>query len=211
MDEMEHVWVTAEHQCAIWCNQLASQIGGAIVRLSRELVATMNATNQISEVPARTAEAAQSSVMLAHRRFHQLWGPEKDAVTTSSVPPDSFWKDSKVSTLAGITNTVSLADAPLVEERCTHIAANERRCAFCKHDQYHTAANVKQNQHRCFAALLSIDGRQNRSREAVHNTVWMCASNDHADPSGHGSCCKRNDVLQQMCCWRWWSLGSQTN
>lgn len=98
MSSMEGVWVSAEHQCAIWCNQLASKIGAMIVEESQQLLHALQwpARGQTSErerTPSNVQESKDSSELQnAVSTTHlQLWNSTRHTATPELVKDQDFW------------------------------------------------------------------------------------------------------------------------
>lgn len=116
MAAMEGVWVSAEHQCAIWCNQLASKIGSMIVDESQQLLNPLQSPVQhrpsqephesssvnlndggnvcnSSDLESKRQSAASLAVALTHQRLQRLWKATKVASRPRTpLQQDHFWE-----------------------------------------------------------------------------------------------------------------------
>lgn len=114
MSTMAGVWVSAEHQCAIWCNQLASKLGSMIVEESQQLLNSLQWPAQRSilrephqsasallsdgrtiakvyDVSSETRALARTAVLNTYQRLQQLWKASKYTSRPLAGAKETFW------------------------------------------------------------------------------------------------------------------------
>eukprot|EP00892_Ulva_mutabilis_P005156 jgi/Ulvmu1/3011/UM015_0051.1 len=109
--DMRGVWVSTEHQCAVWCNQVAAALGSAVVSSTAQLlqsadtmVGTASGNAEPSASPQARAEQEMSSVaagVLAAWTAHAPPGGrgEPSEGSIASEVGEQFWSDVEVSDL----------------------------------------------------------------------------------------------------------------
>ena len=116
MTAMEGVWVSSEHQCAIWCNQLASKLGSMIVEQSQQLLSSLRSHVQasasrepqedssvafnggwnvckLSDVVSKRQAAGSRAVAVSHQRLLQQWRATKHTSSPQiQAQQHAFWE-----------------------------------------------------------------------------------------------------------------------
>ena len=116
MAAMEGVWVSAEHQCAIWCNQLASKLGAMIAEESQLLLSSLQSHAQtnaslepqkesssalsgggneckLSDVLSKRQAAGSQAVAVSYQHLLQQWGDTKHTSRPQrQAEQHNFWE-----------------------------------------------------------------------------------------------------------------------
>lgn len=128
---MRAVWVSAEHQCAVWCNQVAAALGSAVVQTTGhflELSDHMRAAAAAGAVQASEAVAWQEEVCHVVSDLRQAWSglPGAEGAVGGNPTGDAAargsWENVEVSELVGTPQCfkVPQAASQCVAMCCTH-------------------------------------------------------------------------------------------
>lgn len=132
--DMRAVWVSAEHQCAVWCNQVAAALGSAIITASEQLLQFADSmaidTDAGAGPSTATVAQCQEAVAGAAAALQAAWSPEAgrgwqqgyETRARDGELGDAFWA---ALPSADLGDAVSCLQAPQAASLC------ELCCSAC--------------------------------------------------------------------------------
>lgn len=148
MQHMRAVWVSAEHQCAVWCNQVAAAVGSAVVHAAATLLAAsdrMAEADADQPVLASVAEARLVEVRRVVADLHQDWAGPAPAAAAASATADAAMSDGSESASWEDVEVSEVVGMPW----CSKVPQAASQCAA-------TCSNAPSTSHACPAACLRL-------------------------------------------------------
>lgn len=174
MQRMRGVWVSTEHQCAVWCNQVAAVLGSAVAQTTAHLLELAGRARKAGAAGAVVAFEVMAGLKELRRVVSDLreeWTglPGERAAPGGNATGDAalhgWWEHVEVSELVG---AVQCFKVPQAASQCVAMC--------CQHDYFQIGWRPLFFFHTCCADGLACCAFH------ISTTLWMgaraCASAD---------------------------------